>query len=386
MMSRSFNSGSRPKLACEIAADRVLAGRLSENGHTVEVCATEELASGSVVPDLLEANLRQKEAVYQAVREALESVGGRSRDVVAVLPDAAVRVVLLDFDTLPDNRDEAESVVRFRLKKSLPFDTDKAKVSYHAQPSRTGVRVIAAVALSSVVEDYEAVFREAGYNPGVVMPSMLAALGAADAGRPTLVIKVDARTTSIAILDQQQLLLFRTLENTRGTNITGEQLAEEVYPSVVFFQDTYHLNIGQIFERDRERTNAERLLNLPENRSIRDRSQFVNELFQRKSFSWTRVFEDLERVMPPRLHVVSIRPALAPENQLEIKLVVAGDSSDRALQLVRRMESSQRFQQTLIEQWRNQQSQGPGDAVQFDITALYVPEPGTKAETKRSTP
>jgi len=83
----------------------VLAGRLSENGHTVEVCATEELASGSVVPDLLEANLRQKEAVYQAVREALESVGGRSRDVVAVLPDAAVRVVLLDFDTLPDNRD-----------------------------------------------------------------------------------------------------------------------------------------------------------------------------------------------------------------------------------------------------------------------------------------
>ena len=57
--------------------------------------------------------------------------------------------------------------------------------------------------------------------------------------RPALVIKVDARTTSIAILDKQQLLLFRTLENARGVTITGEQLAEEVYPSVVFFQDTY---------------------------------------------------------------------------------------------------------------------------------------------------
>ena len=45
----------------------------------------------------------------------------------------------------------------------------------------------------------------------------------------------------------QQLLLFRTLENTRGVTITGEQLAEEVYPSVVFFQDTYQMNIGQIF-------------------------------------------------------------------------------------------------------------------------------------------
>jgi type IV pilus assembly protein PilM len=246
-MSRSFNSGSRPKLACEIAADRVLAGRISEHGHSVEMSATHELSPGSLVPDLLEANLRQRESVYQTVRNTLESVGGRSRDLVAVLPDAAVRVVLLDFDTLPDNRQEAESVVRFRLKKSLPFDVDKARVSYHAQSSNNGLRLIAAVALTSVVEEYESAFREAGYSPGVVMPSTLAALGAADADRPTLVIKVDAHTTSIAILDQQRLLLFRTLENTRGANITGEQLAEEVYPSVVFFQDTYHLDIEQIF-------------------------------------------------------------------------------------------------------------------------------------------
>jgi len=81
----------------------------------------------------------------------------------------------------------------------------------------------------------------------VVLPSMLAALGAAEAQRPTLVVKVDARTTSIAILNAEQLQLFRTLENTRGVTITGEQLAEEVYPSVVFFQDTYHLNIEKIF-------------------------------------------------------------------------------------------------------------------------------------------
>jgi len=247
-MSRVPHSGSQPKLACEISADRVLAGRVSENGgHTLEACAASELAPGIVVPDLIETNLRQPDAVFETVRDTLGSVGGRSRDVIAVLPDAAVRVVLLDFETLPSKRDEAESVVRFRLKKSLPFDVEKARVSYHVQPSSTGVRVIAAVALANVVDDYEAAFRQAGYEPGVVMPSMLAALGAADAPKPSLVIKVDARTTSIAILDRDQLLLFRTLENTRGVTITGEQLAEEVYPSVVFFQDTYQMNIGQIF-------------------------------------------------------------------------------------------------------------------------------------------
>src|SRR3984957_5198775 len=245
-----MSSGSnlaKPKLACEIAADRVLVGRVGESGLSLEACSARELAPGSVVADLVEGNLRQRAAVTEAIEEALGNVAGRSHDVIAIIPDAAVRVMLLEFDTLPSDSEEAAGVVRFRMKKSLPFDVDKARVSYHAQKSSTGVRVVAAVALSSVVEDYEAAFRDAGFSPGVVMPSMLAALGAAAGQSPTLVVKVDARTTSIAILNGEQLQLFRTLENTRGVTITGEQLAEEVYPSVVFFQDTYHLNIEKIF-------------------------------------------------------------------------------------------------------------------------------------------
>jgi type IV pilus assembly protein PilM len=246
-MSATNKQGARPKIACEISADRVLAGRLAETGGIVEACAVRELPPGSVVPDLTELNILQPEVVRRAINEAITGVAGRLRDVIGVLPDAAVRVVLLDFDTLPSNPGEAEGVVRFRLKKSLPFDVDKAKVSYHVQPSLTGLRLVAAVGLMSVVEDYEAAFQDAGYTPGIVLPSMLAALGAAEADSPTLVIKVDAHTTSLAILDKEQLLLFRTLENTRGVTITGEQLAEEVYPSVVFFQDTYHTNIERIY-------------------------------------------------------------------------------------------------------------------------------------------
>jgi type IV pilus assembly protein PilM len=244
----SSNSKSvRPKLACEIAADRVLVGRLAEGRDSLEACAAIELAPGSVLPDLVESNLRQRGAVSEAIASGLETVEARTHDVIAIGPDAAVRVALLEFDTLPSDSDEAASVVRFRLKKTLPFDVDKASVSYHAQKSDSGVRVVAAIALASVIEDYESAFREAGFSPGVVLPSMLAALGAAAGERPTLVVKVDARTTSIAILNDNQLQLFRTLENTRGVTISGEQLAEEVYPSVVFFQDTYQLNIEKIF-------------------------------------------------------------------------------------------------------------------------------------------
>jgi type IV pilus assembly protein PilN len=138
---------------------------------------------------------------------------------------------------------------------------------------------------------------------------------------------------------------------------------------------------AQIAERDRERAKAEATLNLPENRSTRDRSQFLNELFQRKAFSWTKVFEDLERVMPARVHVVSISPALGTENQLEIKLVVAGDSRERGLELVHKMELSQRFEQTHIDQERVQAGQTSGDIVQLEISAQYVPLAGIKGST-----
>lgn len=238
---------AKPKVACEIAADRVLAGRLTDAGGGLEISAAHALAAGSVVPDLVENNLRLRSVVCEGIREALGTVAGRSKDVIAIVPDAAVRVMLVEFDTLPSDQEEALGVVRFRLKKSLPFDVDKAKVSFHAQKVNEEVRVVAAVGLTNVLEDYEAAFREAGYSPGVVLPSMLAALGATDGKQPTLVVKVDAHTTSIAILNDEQLQLFRTLENTRGTAITGEQLAEEVYPSIVFFQDTYHLNIERIY-------------------------------------------------------------------------------------------------------------------------------------------
>jgi len=85
-------------------------------------------------------------------------------------------------------------------------------------------------------------------------------------------------------------------------------------------------------------------------------------------------------VMTPRLHVVSIRPEMTPDNELQIKMVVAGESSERALDLVKRMESSQHFEQTHINE-THQQGGTPGDNVQFDITALYIPE-----KPQRSTP
>ena len=132
---------------------------------------------------------------------------------------------------------------------------------------------------------------------------------------------------------------------------------------------------AMIADRDRVRAEAEEILSRPENRNTRDTSQFLNELIERKAFSWTRVLENLEKVMPPRVHLVSISPGLDDDNQLALKMTVAGDSRDRALELPRRMEESKRFAQTNIISEHYLQSTTTGDTEQFEIAAIYIPEP-----------
>jgi Mn-containing catalase len=128
---------------------------------------------------------------------------------------------------------------------------------------------------------------------------------------------------------------------------------------------------AQIAERDQEKSAAEALLNRPENRAMREKSQYLNELITRKAFSWTKAIESLERLMPPKIHLVSIQPELNEDNQLAIKMVVAGDSTERAIELVRRMEESKHFRETRI-QSTTQTAQPGSDSVQVEIGALYI--------------
>ena len=237
---------AKPRLAVEVAPDRVVAARSNDSGSLVETFAARSLSVKAVAPSLSGANLLRGDEVRNAISGAMANVGGRTRDVIVVIPDAAARVMLLDFDTLPDKSAEAASVVRFRLRKSLPFDVEHAALSYDVHRANGTLRVIAAVAPRSVIEEYESAVRDAGYIPGVVLPSMVATLGVVGAERPTMVVKLDGNTVTLAIVDGNELRLVRTLENPAGSNITGAQIASEIYPSVVFFEDTFGSRVEEI--------------------------------------------------------------------------------------------------------------------------------------------
>ncbi len=142
-------------------------------------------------------------------------------------------------------------------------------------------------------------------------------------------------------------------------------------------QSIRHLQ-QQIEEKDRERAQAQAFLELEINRSTRDQSQFLNGLIQRKAFSWTRVFEDLERVMPTSLHVVSLKPELNDQNQLELEMKVAGDNRAAAIELVHRMEGSTHFQGAQLTS-ENTDSGTGGTGVAAVIVAVYVPDASNRS-------
>jgi type IV pilus assembly protein PilM len=246
-MASSKQKITRPRLACEITPEGIIAARASEKQARLEVFTGRRLREGAIAPGLNGPNVLDAAALRTALNGALGAVAGKSRDVIVVLPDVAIRMVLLDFEALPAKPEEAEPVIRFRLKKSLPFDVEQAVLSYDVARSNGNVRVVAAVSPRAIIEEYETALRDAGYSPGVVLPSSLAALGLIDGERPTLILKVDPTNITITAVERQELRLVRTLDNPHGGNVSAAELAEAVLPSIVFFEDTFAARIEKIY-------------------------------------------------------------------------------------------------------------------------------------------
>ncbi|MGC2695422.1 MAG: hypothetical protein WA738_06485 [Candidatus Angelobacter sp.] len=246
-MAGSNHKIPRPRLACEITPEGVIAARASDKSPRLEVFTGRRLNQGIIAPGLNAPNVLDAKALRTALSGALGAVAGKSRDVIVVLPDVAIRVVLLDFEALPAKADEALQVIRFRLKKSLPFDVENAVISYEVTRSNGNVRVVAAVSPREIIEEYEKAFRDAGYSPGVILPSSLAALGLVEGECPTLVLKVEPTNIAITAVERQELRLARSLDNPQGSNVSATELAEAVLPSIVFFEDTFAAHIEKIY-------------------------------------------------------------------------------------------------------------------------------------------
>lgn len=145
-----------------------------------------------------------------------------------------------------------------------------------------------------------------------------------------------------------------------------------------------------VFQQTRQRNEAR--MRQPQNMAVLERSQFLNGLFAKKSFSWTAVMMDLERVLPAGVQVTSIEPATTKSGEVNIRLRVSGDR-DRAVELVRNLEKSQRFIAPRLAGESAQAQEGKGQgavsplapgAVEFEIYSGYNPLPEVAEKTTKA--
>ncbi len=229
-----------PGMAFEITEAGIAAARI---GSRAEL-EFHPLKPGTIAVSPVKENVVDPDDFARAVRALAGTQAARRRkDVALILPDFSARISVLDFDSFPADAKDQLSLIRFRLKRSVPFDVESAAVSYWPhQASHKQTDVVVVMAPLEIVARYEAPFRAAGMNPGLVTTSSLAALELAPEAGLSVLAKLTGHTLTVLVREKSALKLVRCLELPAAD--LGE-IGAVLAPTLVFVED----NLGRAAER-----------------------------------------------------------------------------------------------------------------------------------------
>ena len=231
-----------PSAAVALSAEAVDAVQVAWNGDGPAVAgrAHGELRPGVVTPGVTGANVADAAPVAEVLGSVLARLPRRPSRVALVIPDAAAKVSILRFDTLPSRAGDLDDLVRWRAAGTVPFAIDEAQVSYSAGAAvgDEGRELIVAVMHREVVETYERVCTLAGVHAGVVdlssfnlINAVLATTPAAAAG-DWLLVHAAAGGSTLAIVRRGVLVFYR---NRAAEGV--EALAELVHQTAMYYED-----------------------------------------------------------------------------------------------------------------------------------------------------
>lgn len=139
----------------------------------------------------------------------------------------------------------------------------------------------------------------------------------------------------------------------------------------------------EIASLQKERSDAEAISNRPENHDVTEQKNYWNHQFYRRQLSWTQLFNDLQKIMPARAYVSSVHPEITPEGRLKLSLVIKGDTHSNGLELIQKMEKSERFRGPQISSEITERDSKSGQQLyKFEIATFYNPAvPPSQART-----
>lgn len=178
-LERRTHAGSfvAPSFALDLEPGFIAGARLNPAKRSVQSFAVKQLPAGVLVPSANKANLADGQSVRQSIAEVCERVGNSGGRLGLLIPDVAARVALLQFETLPENRQQAETLVLWRMREYLPYPHEEARLSYQVLARQTeSVEVLGVAVRASVLAEYEAAMSAINGGPALVLPASVALL------------------------------------------------------------------------------------------------------------------------------------------------------------------------------------------------------------------
>lgn len=240
-VARWLDAIPHPLIACEIAADYVAAARWTRTGLGLDGFAVEPLPPGAILPSPVESNLVDAAEVRAAVGRVFSRLRAKNEDVAMLLPDSVIRIFVLHFDVFPRKAEEAIPILRWRLKKSVPFEAEETLISYMRQaPREAGVDIVTALARLRIIKEYESLVETGGMHPGVVMSSTLATLPLMDDSRPMMLARISGAMLTTAIAREGILCGYRCTELPAELDkLEPRALLDEIFPVAAYYQDAW---------------------------------------------------------------------------------------------------------------------------------------------------
>src|SRR5450432_4922563 len=222
-----------PSMAFEISEAGIAVARM---GPRTEM-EFHPLKNGTLTVSPLKENVTDPDDFMNAVRGLSGTQAARKRkDVALILPDFSARISVLDFDHFPADAKEQASLIRFRLKRSVPFDVETAAMSYWVQTgAHKKVDAVVVMAPLEIVARYESPFRTVGMNPGLVTTSALAALELAPDAGLSVLAKLTGRVLTVLVRDMGALKVVRCLEMPSAEL---EDVDAVLAPTFVYVEDS----------------------------------------------------------------------------------------------------------------------------------------------------
>jgi type IV pilus assembly protein PilM len=234
-------SAARPHTAVELTPEGALAAAIP-SGATAPVYAFTSLRPGALTPGISGTNIMMMDAVVQSLRSALDQVSPRTRAVTLIIPDTSARVFVLDFDSVSKDPDVVNPVLRFRLRKMVPFEVEHAALSYQVLSQNPAggegaVKVLVTLIPRPILTEYESAIQTAGYEPGVVLLSSLASLAALTEPEPALAVNLSSTALTTSIVKGDDLLLYRTLDLPAENEQRVADVQRNIAVAAAYFED-----------------------------------------------------------------------------------------------------------------------------------------------------